>query len=179
MWVGIIISIENPNGTKRQSEEEFTLSAWLSLSWDISLLLPLDLDLDLDWKVPSALLVLRPLDSGQNYIITSPACWLPILRFLNLHNHMNQWFYSYILLAPVSSRMRLMHILNSLIKKKKPGLPFVAQWKGIWLVSMRMWVQSLASISGLRIQRCRELWCQLQTQLRSHIAMAVCCGPQL
>ena len=47
-----------------------------------------------------------------------------------------------------------------------------------WLVSMRMWVQSLASPSGLRIQHCSELWCRLQTWLGSGVAMAVAssCG---
>ena len=36
-----------------------------------------------------------------------------------------------------------------------------------------MWVPSLASLSGLRIRRCHELQCRSQTQLRSHIAVAV------
>ena len=35
------------------------------------------------------------------------------------------------------------------------------------LVSMRIWVQSLASLSGLMIGLCRKLQCRLQTQLRS------------
>ena len=39
------------------------------------------------------------------------------------------------------------------------GVPLVAQWKQIWLVSTRMRVQSLALFSGLRIWRCCELWC--------------------
>ena len=43
----------------------------------------------------------------------------------------------------------------------------VAQWKQIQLVSMRMRVQSLASLSGLRIWHCCELWCGLQTWLGS------------
>ena len=34
-------------------------------------------------------------------------------------------------------------------------------------------IQPLASLSGLRIQCRCELWCSLQTQLGSHIAMAV------
>ena len=38
---------------------------------------------------------------------------------------------------------------------------------------MRMQVQSPASLSGLRIQRCHELWYRLQTRLGSHIAVAV------
>ena len=42
------------------------------------------------------------------------------------------------------------------------------------LVSMRMWVRSLASVTGLRIQRCLELWCRLQTQLGFRIAVVVC-----
>ena len=41
------------------------------------------------------------------------------------------------------------------------------------LVSMRMWVQPLALLSGLRIQRYYELWYRSKTQLRSHVAVAV------
>ena len=38
---------------------------------------------------------------------------------------------------------------------------------------MRMQVQSLASLSGLRIQHFVELWCRLQTRRGSGIAVAV------
>ena len=38
---------------------------------------------------------------------------------------------------------------------------------------MRMWVRSLASLSGLRIRCCHELWCKLQTRLGSGLAVAV------
>ena len=38
------------------------------------------------------------------------------------------------------------------------------------LVSMRMWVPSLALLSELRIQICCELWHRLQKQLRYGIA---------
>ena len=41
------------------------------------------------------------------------------------------------------------------------------------LVSMKIQPRSLALISGLRIQRCRELWCRLQTLLGSGVAVAV------
>ena len=41
--------------------------------------------------------------------------------------------------------------------KLKEGVPVVAQQYWTWLVSMRMWVQSLASLSGLRIWHCHEL----------------------
>ena len=38
---------------------------------------------------------------------------------------------------------------------------------------MGLRVRSLALFSGLRIWRCRELWCRLQTQLASCIALAL------
>ena len=38
---------------------------------------------------------------------------------------------------------------------------------------MRMWVHSLASLSGLRIQGCCEPWCRSQTRLGSCVAVAV------
>ena len=41
------------------------------------------------------------------------------------------------------------------------------------LLSMRTPVQSLSSLSVLRIWRCYELWCRSQTWLRSCVAMAV------
>ena len=41
------------------------------------------------------------------------------------------------------------------------------------LVSMRMQVRSPALLSGLKIWRCHELWCRSQTQLGSHVAVAV------
>ena len=46
-----------------------------------------------------------------------------------------------------------------------------------WLMSPtrihEMWDRSLASLSGLRIQRYCELWCRLKTWLGSGIAVAV------
>ena len=52
-------------------------------------------------------------------------------------------------------------------------VPIVAQQLQTRLVSMRVQVPSLASLSGLRIQPCRELWCRSQTWLRSGMAAAV------
>ena len=53
------------------------------------------------------------------------------------------------------------------------GVPVMAQWKRIRLGILRLPVQSLALLSGLRLQRCPELWCRLQTWLGSGIAVAV------
>ena len=59
------------------------------------------------------------------------------------------------------------------IKNGNMGVPIVAQWKQIRLVSMRMQVQSLALLSGLGILCCCELWCKSHTQARSCFAVAV------
>ena len=49
----------------------------------------------------------------------------------------------------------------------------MAQRKQIGLASIRTQVRSLASLSGLRIQHCHELWCRLQTWLGSGVTVAV------
>ena len=53
------------------------------------------------------------------------------------------------------------------------GFPVIAQQKRIQLGSVRSWVRSLASLIGLRIRHCHELWCRSQTQLKSGVAVAV------
>ena len=53
------------------------------------------------------------------------------------------------------------------------GVPIVAQWKWTQLVSMSMWVWSLASLSALSTWDCYELWYKSQMWLRSYIAVAV------
>ena len=63
--------------------------------------------------------------------------------------------------------------LGFLLKIKLWGASFVVRRKRIQLASTRMQVWSLASLSGLRIQRCRELWCRLQMQLGSRLAVAL------
>ena len=53
------------------------------------------------------------------------------------------------------------------------GVPIMAQRKWIWLETTRLRVRSLASLSGFRIHRCRELWCRSQMRLGSGVAVAV------
>ena len=48
-----------------------------------------------------------------------------------------------------------------------PGVPVVVQQKQIQLGTTKLRVRSLALLSGLRIQRCREMWCRSQMRLRS------------
>ena len=59
------------------------------------------------------------------------------------------------------------------IRNQNIRVPIMAQWKWIWLGTKRLRVQSLASLSGLRIRCCCELWCRSQTQLGSGIAVAL------
>ena len=51
--------------------------------------------------------------------------------------------------------------------------PVVARRKQIRLGTMRLRVQSLASLSELRIRCCHELWCRSQTWFGSCVAVAV------
>ena len=49
----------------------------------------------------------------------------------------------------------------------------VTSWKWMWLETMKLWVWSLALLSGLRIRRCHELWCRSQMWLGHCTAVAV------
>ena len=49
----------------------------------------------------------------------------------------------------------------------------MVQQKCIQLGTMKLWVQSLALLSGLKIQHFPELWRRSQTQLRSDISVAL------
>ena len=61
------------------------------------------------------------------------------------------------------------------LKLENEGAPVMAQQKQIRLVSMRMRVRSLVLPSGwgMGIWLCCELWCRLQMQLGSGVAVAV------
>ena len=52
----------------------------------------------------------------------------------------------------------MIHFFFFFFKKWKLGVPVVAQWKQIRLVSIRMRVWALASLSVSGIQHCCELW---------------------
>ena len=63
---------------------------------------------------------------------------------------------------------------------KKKGVPIMVQQKQIRLGTTRFWVQSLASLRGLRIpELCRELWCSSQMQLGSGCCFGCGVGQQL
>ena len=58
------------------------------------------------------------------------------------------------------------------IKLWEVGVPVMARRKRIRRGTMRVRVWSLASLSGLRIRYCRELWCRSQMWLGSGIGVA-------
>ena len=64
-------------------------------------------------------------------------------------------------------------IFHLILGNSLRGVPLMEQHKWIWLVSMRIWVQSLALISGSGIECCYDLWCGSQMCLRSGVAVAV------
>ena len=53
------------------------------------------------------------------------------------------------------------------------GVLIVVQSKRIRLGTTRLRVRDLASLSGLRILHCHELWCRLKTRPGSSMAVAV------
>ena len=56
--------------------------------------------------------------------------------------------------------------------KEMMGVPVVAQWLMNPTRTREVaGVQSLPLLSGLRIWRCRELWCRSQTLLGSRVAV--------
>ena len=57
-------------------------------------------------------------------------------------------------------------------RKKQEFLLWLSSWR-TQLVSIKMRVGSLALLSGLRIQRCHELWCRSQISLGSHVDVAM------
>ena len=69
--------------------------------------------------------------------------------------------------------LKIYHVPPALSEMfKMVGVPIVAQGKQIRRGSMRSRVRSLSSLSGLRIQCCRELWCRSQMHLASGVAVA-------
>jgi len=58
------------------------------------------------------------------------------------------------------------------IKERGQEFPWQCSGNESQLVPMSMWVQSLASFSGLRTWHCHELQCTSQTWIRSGVAVA-------
>ena len=64
-------------------------------------------------------------------------------------------------------------IFEPTLRTPQLGVPIRVQQKRIRLGTMRLQVQFLALLSGLRIWRYPELWCRSQTQFGSRVAVAV------
>ena len=76
---------------------------------------------------------------------------------------------------PLTKAVPTVTIAKTTVSKKEAIREFLSWFsrEQTRLVSMRMRVPSLASLSGLRIWHCHELTCRSQTWLRSHVAVAV------
>ena len=91
---------------------------------------------------------------------------LPVLpQFISLPNNC----FCFIIL----SLLHPSNLFSRLQLEKSLGVPVVAQRKRIQLGTMRLHVQSLALLSGLKIRCCPELWCRSQMWLGSGVAVAV------
>ena len=77
-------------------------------------------------------------------------------------------YINYKLKKSLSQKTKVVRLKTSVF-----GVPAMAQQLVKLTSILRKQVRSLASFSGLRIRCCRELWCRLQTQLGSHIGVAV------
>jgi len=82
----------------------------------------------------------------------------------------SSWLHSHVSWEATSSKKPL---LTMLFKITSRGVPVVAQWLENPTRNHEVAVQSLPLLSGLTIWRCRELWCRLQTRLRSRVAVAL------
>ena len=107
--------------------------------------------------------------SGRNFteqnIITY---WCPLCSFWKCYCYLCItifYFYLHSSIVVTLSKVR--------IRLKITGVPVMAQQKWIQLGTMRLWVLSLASLSGLRIRHCCDLWCWSQMRLGSGVAKAL------
>ena len=78
-----------------------------------------------------------------------------------------------LLLPPDAFKAKDPKTQPSQLKSVHLGSSHCAQWKRIQSVSLRMRIQSLAWLSGLRIWCCQELGCRSQMWLGSRMAVAV------
>ena len=106
----------------------------------------------------------------RKWLTQVSVCCRKFMEHINYRN-MSKFSISIINLSPfvlaeVIFFMQVRHIPNA-------GVPVMAQWKRIWLGTMRLRVWSLGSLSGLRIQHYCELWCGLKTGLGTGVAVSV------
>ena len=85
------------------------------------------------------------------------------------NNNLERIYKIYIYLNHFPAHLKLKKHYNLTMLRS----PVVVQRKRIRLGTMRLRVQSLASLSGLRIRHCRELWHRSQMRLGSDVAVAV------
>jgi len=113
-------------------------------------------------------------------------CTFSIQKFLdqglNLHHSsdsagsLTQWATREFLMCISSQFVRWdMNTETVIIYSLKISGEFPLWLSGLWtrLVSMRLWVGSLALLSGLRIQHCHELWYRSQIPW---LGIPCCCG---
>ena len=76
---------------------------------------------------------------------------------------------------PRASKNRLQECHGACLLKNVCMVWIPSWFSGYWtqLGSTKIQIRFLASLSGLRICHCHQLWCSSQTRLRSHVTVAV------
>ena len=74
--------------------------------------------------------------------------------FFNILEHIFPGFKKTIGIFENRYKHAFIPIFYYVLQRLHQGIPIMVQWKWIWLGIMRLRVQSLASLSGLRIQNC-------------------------
>ena len=127
------------------------------------------LQLNIHTKAHIQLLIRRILKPHYLKLVRNTRLSIPLCKISHNLTFPHLPFFPFSSLACEQRRELKVSIKKILAK----GFPVVAQWKRVQLVSMRMQVWSLASLSGLGIWHCCELWCRLQMWLGPWVAVAV------
>ena len=105
---------------------------------------------------------------AKNQVTNTSQLGTPVIDYFTLR--LNLAPFEIVQHSLISSNTCLLNIYKYIYNRK---FPLPCSRLRTQLVSMRMWVWSLTSISGLRIWCCHELWCRSQKQLVSCSAVAV------
>ena len=127
------------------------------------------------WSTPPTTLCLYPKYGGNKATIHCPfwrteGILCPLQEKTQSSKRVSFISTIYFLKCPQSGRNKQYHIH---LKRGRRKIPLWLSGLRTRLVSMSMWVPSLASLSGLRIQHCYELWCRSKAWLRPCVAVAV------
>ena len=108
----------------------------------------------------------------------SNRCWDWLVHFREIQFSKMRWWRETkgtIEWAKCQKAMLLFYLFSFMWLEAFLGVPVMAQWKWIWLVSRRTQVPSRPLLRGLRVWRGHELWCGSQMWLAPGLPPFVLC----